>query len=515
MTPAFSRRHLLASLAVASMAVLPSRAAAPAAPSVRPPNVLLIAVDDLRPELGCYGNAVIKSPNLDQLAAQGMLFRNAYCQQAVSAPTRASLLSGLRPDSTGIFDLNHPLRKQLPEVLTMPQYFREHGYETLSLGKVYHHAADDNGKGWSSPAWRPQGPWKGRGYLASEVRDNDVVDEASTTAAAKATVGIGPAWECADVADDTYPDGQTELKAAAELQRLKAGGKPFFLAVGFLKPHLPFCAPKRYWDLYDEAKITLPGQTTWPEGMPPLAGSNWSELRQYVGIPAQGPVSPETARKLVHGYHACVSYTDALVGKLLSELDRQGLRENTIVVVFGDHGWKLGEYGAWCKHTNFELDTHVPLIISAPGVAGNGRPTGALAEFVDLYPTLAELCGLPVPAHCEGTSLRPVLQDPDRAWKRAAFSQYPRSSNLMGYSVRSGPWRYTEWINRKTRKVMARELYDHQAGPVASRNLADDPACAATVRELSALLDGGRGWRQVQASLAAPAPQASIPGGQP
>ncbi|MEN9358621.1 MAG: hypothetical protein RL095_156 [Verrucomicrobiota bacterium] len=486
---------------IAFCALWVSAAAAEADSSPLPPsppvkekmNVLFIIVDDLRPDLACYGLDSVKSPNIDKLASQGVLFRNAYCQQAVCAPSRISVLSGLRPDSTGVFDLDHPLRKVLPDVLSLPQYFRNNGYETSSLGKVYHHLHDDDGQGWTSPAWRPEGAWKGRGYLASELQAADAAGKSSK---------IGPAWECADVADELYPDGQIELKAEAELRRFKAEGKPFFLAVGFNKPHLPFCAPKRYWDLYDEAALSLPEQATWPAGMPPLAGTTWSELRQYTGINKKGELTQETARKLIHGYHACVSYTDALIGKLLAELDRQGLRDNTVIVLFGDHGWKLGEYGAWTKHTNFELDTQAPLIFAAPGLAGKGQKSPALAEFVDIYPTLAELSGLPVPAHCEGVSLVPVLQNPLLPWKQAAFSQYPRGK-LMGYTLRCGQWRYTEWIDPASQTVAARELYDHQKGPVASKNLAEEPDCAETVKRLSALLQGGKGWKAVQQNITA------------
>ncbi len=464
-----------------------------ASPAVEKPerlNVLFIAVDDLRPTLGCFGAPVVRSPNIDRLAEAGVVFRRAYCQQAVCAPSRASLLSGLRPDSTGIFDLEHPLRKTLPDVRTLPQHFREAGYETVSLGKIYHHANDDNGKGWSLPAWHPEGPWKGRGYLASEVRDNGAKGK-----------GLGPAFECADVADEEYPDGRTAVKAQEEMRRLAGGGKPFFLAVGFIKPHLPFNAPKRYWDLYKETDFAVPAQREWPEGMPPIAGSGWGEMRQYTGIPAKGAVDDKWALRLIHGYHACVSYTDALVGRLLDAIQRLALSDRTVVVLWGDHGWKLGEYGAWCKHTNLELDTHAPLIVSVPGQAGNGKSSEALVEFVDLYPTLTEVCGLGVPAHCEGTSLAPLLADPARPWKEASFSQYPRGA-LMGYTLRSGRWRYTEWIVRKTGAMQARELYDHERGPLAARNLVEDAAHKAEVDRLAALLNHGRGWRDARGKLA-------------
>ena len=484
------RSHLMLGIAV----VLAVGAASPGA---QRPNVLFLAVDDLRPELGCYGHPTIKSPNIDRLAAQGLLFERAYCQQAVCAPSRISLLTGLRPDATGIYDLQHPLRKTKPDVLSMPQYFKEHGYQTVSLGKIYHHARDDNRIGWTQPAWRPKGGWTGRGYLDPEsIRRIQPRDQAG------GYPGVGPAYESPDVPDEAYPDGVTARKAVEELRRLSRSDRPFFLAVGFLKPHLPFNAPRRWWDLYDRAAIHVPERNTWPDGMPPLAGTSWGELRKYAGMPRKGPMPAAEAVNLIHGYYACVSYTDALVGKVLGELDRLGLRNNTVIILWGDHGWKLGDYGAWCKHTNFELDTHVPLILSVPGQKTVGRRTQALVEFVDIFPTLAELCGLEVPAACEGASMVPLVADPNRPWKEAAFSQYPRG-RAMGYSLRSGRWRYTEWIDRRSGKRVARELYDHAQSGVAQRNLASDPKFHDVVQRLSALLDGGRGWRAVKQRLEA------------
>jgi iduronate 2-sulfatase len=298
------------------------------------------------------------------------------------------------------------------------------------------------------------------------------------------------------VADNAYQDGMTADKAIEELRRLK--GRPFFLAAGFLKPHLPFNAPKKYWDLYSPEDIELPARNEWPEGMPKLAGSDWGELRAYTGIPQKGPVDETTMRMLIHGYYACVSYMDAQVGRVLGELDRLGLRESTVVILWGDHGWKLGDYGAWCKHTNFELDTHVPMVLSVPGQKNAGGATSALVEYVDIYPTLAEACGLEVPAQCEGKSMMPLLEDPGREWKAAAFSQYPRGKDVMGYTMRTKRWRYTEWIVRPAGELVGRELYDHERGAVASANLAELPEQAGVVRELSEMLDKGKGWRRLQ-----------------
>ncbi len=472
---------LLAGLLLAS-------SAGPAGAADAKRNVLFIAVDDLRPQLGCYGHARIQSPCIDRLAARGTLFERAYCQQAVCAPSRISLLTGLRPDSTGIYDLSHPLRKTKPDARSMPQHFKEHGYETVSLGKIYHHADDDNGVGWTVPAWRPKGAWKGRGYLAPEAQKQ--IDTGY-----RKGVGVGPALEDPDVEDGAYPDGMIAAKAVEWLGRLKDGGKPFFLAVGFMKPHLPFNAPKRYWDLYDPARIRVSDARDWPDKMPSCAGTSWGEMRGYTDIPDKAKrLSDGQSVRLIHGYYACVSYVDAQIGRVVDALDRLGLAGSTAIILWGDHGWKLSEYGAWCKHTNFELDTHVPMILCAPGHR-KGQRSKAAVEFVDIFPTLAALCGLPVPAACEGTSMVPLLEDPGRAWKAAAFSQYPRGK-LMGYSIRSDRWRYTEWIDRKSGKVAYRELYDHATGPVAGRNLADAPEHAITVKRLSGILDGGKGWRK-------------------
>ncbi len=468
-------------------------------------NVLFIAVDDLRPQLGCYGKRQMKTPNIDRLAAEGMLFERAYCQQAVCAPSRVSLLTGARPDTTRVYDLRTPLDTVLPDLISLPHHFRRHGYQTVSLGKVYHHPNEDP-QAWSVPPWQPSGDWVGRGYLnpvsVYAVRQNDAVLRAAWESAARRAqatqrpeYGRGPAFEAADVPDNAYPDGKICEKAMEEMRRLK--DQPFFLAVGFHKPHLPFNAPRRYWDLYSPEDLELPERNEWPEGMPDLAGSNWGELRAYTGMPQRGPVEETSKRLLIHGYYACVSFIDALVGRLLAELERLALRRNTMVVLWGDHGWKLGEYGAWCKHTNFEPDTRAPLLLSIPGQKNAGAKTSALVEYVDIYPTLAEACGLPIPGHCEGLSLLPLVEDPQRKWKAAAFSQYPRGK-LMGYSMRTERWRYTEWIDRAGGEIKARELYDHAGGDAPAANLAGLGAYSGTVARLSALPDKGRGWRKVR-----------------
>jgi iduronate 2-sulfatase len=451
------------------------------------PNVLFIAVDDLRTELGCYGNAAVKSPNIDRLAAMGMRFDRAYCQQAICAPSRASLLTGCRPDTTRIYDLESPVHKVRPDIRTLPQHFKRNGYVTVSLGKIYHHGNDDP-EGWT------ERPKAGRPLYANEETLKDTqrrraeARQKGLTGSRAYNYAAGPSTECLDVPDSRYGDGSITDEALKQMRKHK--DRPFFLAVGYYKPHLPFTAPKRYWNLYDPAKIELPN-TTEPAGTPRIAFTNWGELRAYSDIPEKGDLNEAKTRHLIHGYRACVSFVDTQIGRLLDELDKQGLRKKTVIILWGDHGWKLGEYGDWCKHTNFELDTHVPLLLAAPGKSG-GLTCDALVEYVDIYPTLSALCGLEIPAHCEGTSMAPLLTDPKRPWKRAAFSQYPRGRR-MGYTLRSGPWRYTEWIDRKSGKVEARELYDHASTDLAHENLVDQPAHAGTVRKLAAMLKAG--WK--------------------
>jgi len=456
-------------------------------------NVLFVVVDDLRPQMNCYGQEWILSPNMDRLAQDGLLFERAYCQQAVCAPSRASVLTGCRPDTTTIYDLRTPVRTVMPDIVTLPQQFKQHGYETVSIGKVYHHAEDDL-QGWSVPPFRSTGDWKGRGYLTDEAMEVIAQTDAEQAAMGSTRRGLGPAFEAADVADDGYHDGKDALAAIGELDRLAELDRPFFLALGFHKPHLPFNAPKRYWDMYDPETIPLAPNPFAPDGVTPFSLVDFGELRGYFGIPKEGRIPDDLARKLVHGYAACVTYMDAQLGKVLAKLEELGLRENTIVILWGDHGWKLGEHDSWCKHTNFEIDARSPMIISIPETRGSALRTQALVEFVDMYPSLCELCGLPIPAHCEGTSFAPLIKHPDRAWKTAAFGQYPRKNySVMGYTMRTDRFRYTEWWDRETKEVLAFELCDHQEDPQENVNCAVDPAYAEQVQELSAQLR--RGWR--------------------
>ncbi|MEQ8616574.1 MAG: sulfatase [Lacipirellulaceae bacterium] len=447
--------------------------------AVEKKNVLIFFIDDLRPELGCYGEQSIKSPHIDALASQGVLFERAYCQQAICAPSRASMMAGQYPDTLGIYDLWSPLRRTVPDVMSMPRYFKERGYETSSFGKVYHHQTDDQAY-WSKLPRVPGEKYVDPATLKSiaQRKAEAVAKGLKRTALSAATKG--PAIEMAVVPDEAYRDGAVANQAIEELRSSK--GTPFFMCVGFAKPHLPFAAPKRYWDLYERGQFQVP-ERQLPAGAPSLAFTKWGELRAYLGMPAKGPLTDEQTQELMHGYAACVSYADAQVGRVLAELGELGLREQTIVVLWGDHGYKLGEYGLWCKHTNLELDTRVPLIVSAPGHT-QGKRSKALVEIVDVFPTLAELTSGDISGSCQGASLKKLLTDPSQAIRSTALSQYPRGST-MGYSLRTDRWRYTEWFNSQKNKIVARELYDHQDSHLTGRNLSEEPGYAKLIASLS------------------------------
>lgn len=458
------------------------------------PNVLFIAVDDLRPELGCYGASHMKTPNLDRLASRGVAFERAYCQVAVCNPSRNSVLSGLRPASTTILANNKFLRPTLPEVVTLPQQFKNHGYTSLSLGKIFHHSSSEPGDdplSWSEPSWYHGEPYR---HWFSQESDDFIKRLKNLPKKQQPRLIRAQPFEAAEEPDDVYPDGQTALKAIETLQRLKTEGKPFFLGVGFVKPHLPFTCPQKYWDMYPEATIHMPANATPPEGVPAPALHDLYELRTYGGIPKTGDLDEATALKLIRAYRACVSFMDAQLGRVLDELDKLGLTDNTIIVLWGDHGYHLGEQGLFTKMTNFELGTRVPLIVSAPGLTTQGQKSSALVELVDLYPTLCELAQLPTPAKLEGHSFTPLLKHPSREWKTAAFSEYLRRGpeGYMGYSIRTDRWRYTEWKDRKG-NAAGTELYDHQKDPAETINLVQEADKAEIVHELASQLQSG--WK--------------------
>ncbi len=479
------------------LSVLPARA--------EQPNILFIGIDDLRPELNCYGAKHIHSPNIDRLAREGVLFEKAYCQWAVCMPSRASLLSGLRPDS--FKGQASAFRKIVPEVVTLPQHFKNHGYFTQSIGKIYHGAwktayignSFQDPVSWSVERWAsgPQYYFSPEGIrVAREVfaKSNDkflrnIKRDPNDPDQWTQHFVRGPAFEAPEVADDIPADGQIANAALERLRQLQKNpdSPPFFLAVGFCKPHLPFVAPKKYWDLYDPEKLPPVEVTVPPKGAPGFAIQvGAAEVNQYIRK-SRGPVNAKETKQLRHGYAACVSYIDAQVGRLLDELDTEGIREKTIVVLWSDHGYKLGDFGSWAKHTNFELDTRVPLIISAPGLGKNSR-CDSVVELVDLHPTLSELAGLPVHPGAEGESFAKNVTDPNAPGQEAAFSQYPRGGH-MGYTVRTATHRYTEWQNPKENgDVVARELYEYDGTNLESENLADNEAFAEVRESLAKIL---------------------------
>ncbi len=451
--------------------------AALTAAETKPLNVLFIAVDDLRPEVNASGSKVIKTPNMDRIAARGTTFDRAYCQQAVCSPSRSSLMTGRRPDATRVWDLETHFRTALPDAVTVAQYFKNHGYHSQGMGKIFHGGFDD-APSWTVPWQTPKAPQ----YANPE---NQRLQAGNVD---KKGRGRGPAYESADVSDDTYTDGKTARLAVATLAELKKQGKPFFLAVGMAKPHLPFVAPKKYWDLYDPKDIYVPAYQKLPAGAPGFVGHTNGELKSYAGIPDADPVPADLARTLRHGYYAAVSYMDAQVGIVLDALEKEGLADSTVIVLWGDHGWQLGEHGLWHKHTNFEVSARAPLLISMPGQKAAGRKSASLAEFIDIYPTLADACGLPKPKDVEGVSLKPVLNDASAQVRPVAISQYPRSDagkSLMGYSIRDERWRLTLWRDRKDNSIHATELYDEANDPHETVNVATQAEHAEVIARLT------------------------------
>lgn len=464
----------------------PLRAAAP------PRNVLLICVDDLKPALGCYGDPIAKSPNLDRLASRGLLFERAYCSQAVCAPSRNTLLTGLRPQTLGIYDLGTNFRKARPDAITLPQHFRQHGYRTEGLGKIFHvgHGNGEDPVSWSVPHW----PAAVIAYALPENRTRPGLTREEALFSNRSAQGLprGAAYEAANVSDTAYPDGALADEAIRRLEAAKQRpDEPFFLAVGFVKPHLPFCAPKRYWDLYDPAAFALATVTKPPAGAPPYAPQFGGELRQYAGIPEQGPLEPTLQRTLIHGYYAAVSFMDAQLGRVLDGLDRLDLAQNTIVVLWGDHGWHLGDHGMWCKHTNYEQATRIPLLLVAPGVRA-GAVSRAFVESADLFPTLCDLAGLPTPAGLDGRSFAATLRDPGMSARDHITHVYPRHPRgrgpILGRAIRTERYRLVEWKAPGAPAATAEvELYDYAVDPAETENLADEqPEVAARLRALLA-----------------------------
>lgn len=445
------------------------------------PNVLFVMADDLRPEMATYGSAAL-TPHLDELARRSVQFDRAYCQQAVCNPSRSSMLTGKRPDSLRLWNNGTHFRERNPDVTTLPLWFREHGYVSRCVGKIFHNWHTDvhgDPRSWSAPEFL---------HYANHGDDKPQVEEPLPQDHATA-----PRCECRDVPDDAYYDGRVASEAIRVLAEVK--DRPFFLAVGFWKPHAPFNAPKKYWDLYDRDKLPAYDPRR-PEGAPDIAFHDGRELRG--APPNQITFTPEQAAEIRHGYYANTTYLDAQLGRVLTALDEHGLRESTIIVFVGDHGYHLGEHDLWAKTSNFELDARVPLLIGGKGIKAAGERTKSLVELVDLFPTLVDLCGLPVPAQLEGTSLRPILENAAATVKSAAYTQHPRPAyfdrspsklpDAMGYSVRTDKVRYTEWRDWETGQVIARELYDAIDDPGETRNRVDEESLATVRTEAQRLL---------------------------
>lgn len=459
------------------------------------PNILLLLVDDLKPAIAAYGDEIAVTPNLDKLAQRGLRFEHAYCNQAVCAPSRFNLLLGSRSTSSGLYGLGSKVRKTYPNAITMPQHFARHGYRTESLGKVYHigHGNHGDPESFSVPHFKE---------LVIEYKDPASTDGGQLTREEGYFTNQGnrdkdgklrprgAAFEAPDVKDEAYADGRVAAETIKRLTAAKDRDQPFFIAAGFARPHLPFSAPKKYWDLYDPAKFPLPKINTPPEGAPQWAYKRGAsgEMSNYKPLPTKGPVDDDLTRQLIHGYYASTSYTDAQIGKVLSALDRLELTDNTIVVLWGDHGFHLGELGFWTKHVNYELATRIPIIIAAPGVTKPGSSTKQPAETVDLFPTLAALAGLPAPngpQPIDGINLIPVLREPEHRLRDHAYHCFPKGGKL-GRAIRTERYRLVDW--RPVGKPNADpvyELYDYQDSSVETKNIATSkPKVLANLRRI-------------------------------
>lgn len=444
------------------------------------PNVLFIAVDDLRPELGCYGKSHIHSPNIDALAKRGVLFERSYCMVPTCGASRASLMTGIRPTPDRFRNYLAWAEKDAPGLIPLHTQFKINGYTTASFGKILHHNSDSL-DGWSLPPWRPRtSDWHDQPGMLQAIRQHKRNYPERTKIR-------GLPYESYDAPDTEYRDGEVATRAIEQLDQFaNDASQPFFLAVGFFKPHLPFCAPKKYWDLYNADEIELAENNFAPQGAPEGAVHTSGELRSYASIPPKGPVSEATARKLVHGYYACVSFTDAQIGRVVDALEQKGLAENTIVVLWGDHGWQLGEHGMWNKHSCFETSMHAPLLIcSADKRFQPGTRVSRLVEFIDIYPTLCDLSGIRGPPHLQGQSLTSLMQDPSSPWKEYAIGRYK-----SGDTIRSDTHRYSEYTGFD-QQITGRMLYNHRVDPDENVNVATESQ--SVVDELSLQLNARKG----------------------
>ena len=491
------------------------------------PNILFIAVDDLKPLLGCYGNTIVKTPNIDRLAKMATVFNKNYCQQAICGPTRASLMTGSRPDVTKIWNLTTQMRDVNPDIVTLPQYLITQGYTTSGIGKIYHPSSaigSVDPVSWSIPYLKSKEsdfpaefglPANGQ-YQLPETKAKmtpDIIAErkqknkdlAANDENPKSIKG--PSTECIDLPDNAYQDGVNALLAKDQIIALSKSDKPFFMGVGFSKPHLPFVAPKKYWDLYKREDMPIASFQEHSKNGPLIAYHQSGELRNYLDIPEYATLPADSLRiglklekqkELIHGYYAAISYMDAQVGILLNTLESLEILDNTIIVLWGDHGWHLGDHDLWHKHTNFEEATRAPLIIAGPGIK-SGK-TNSLTEFVDVFPTICDLAGVTIPKNLDGKSLKPLMLNNKAKGKEYAISQYPRKlkkaemaklgytdSKMMGYSLRTDQYRYTIWMNNFNSKevfnesqVYTSEMYDYVKDPLEKVNVVNDKNYSAT-----------------------------------
>ena len=438
-------------------------------------NVLLFIADDLRPLLGCYGHPEMHTPNIDRLAKRGTLFNRAYCQYAVCNPSRTSMLTGLRPDTTRVYSNHVNFRDTLPNAVTLPQHFKANGYHTQSVGKIAHNLSmQDDTYSWSVPSWGLPISHQGPSH---------------------------PSWKAFDVEEGDLTSGKTAKLAVEVLQNIR--NVQFFLAVGFHTPHFPLYAPKKYYDLYEGENFSIPSFPNLPNNAPDIAiGDSIGNIRIFQDIPDEGDLSDAKALEIIRAYAATISYMDAQIGRILEQLDTLRLTEKTVIVFAGDHGFHLGEHGKWGKNSLFEVSLHSPLIISVPGQNFTGVKTEALAELVDIYPTLCDACHLPIPSQLEGSSLTPVIEQPTHTGKTAAFSQV-RRRGIHAYSIRGERYRYTEWDKNGSR---GRELYDYELDPDETVNIANLPENKELVAQLGEQLHAG--WK---AALPDTPTESSIP----
>ena len=430
----------------------------------KPLNVLLICVDDLKPTLGSYGDTFAITPNIDALADRGVQFNNAYCNQAVCAPSRNALMTSLRPQTIGVYDLATYFRKAAPDAVTLGQHLIAHGYESHSLGKIYHKGQGNviDPETFSEKPWSPKTPT----YATQEANDQIRVDDRGKKR--------GPATERGDVGDEDYADGKIASEAIRRLEGFKQNpNQPFFLGVGFIRPHLPFVAPAKYWDAYDSLSIPMPKVTTDPQDAPRYARTNFGELLAYTDFQGSRTVNAEQSRRLIHGYYAATSYADAQIGRVISALDRLEMSDHTIIVLWGDHGWHLGDHSMWCKHTNYEQANRIPLIVAHPNSA-KGIKTRAMVETVDLYPTICDLVGLPTPTGLDGRSFSDVTRGESDEARPYVTHVYPRGQRL-GHAIRDPRYRLVRWSDFSGKDAKEDlELYDYQSDPLETQNMVSE-----------------------------------------